>query len=73
MVNKTCSSHPLTLIPLCGISRGGLEFFYEVVLSGSEHKGIITWILQVSSLPQMQGAGHAAVVYYRKCPATQQI
>jgi hypothetical protein len=32
-----------------------------------------TWILQASSLPQMQGAGHAAVVYYRKCPATRQM
>jgi hypothetical protein len=46
------------------------------IITGSKDlvkRGFNTWILQASSLPYMQGAGHAAVVYYRKCSATQQM
>jgi hypothetical protein len=51
-------------------------FDLAIILAGSKDlvkRGFNTWILQASSLPYMQGAGHAAVVYYRKCSATQQM
>jgi len=61
---------------LGGSGMVGLFFFvsiYSLWLAIIVSFAFYTWILQELSLPYMQGAGHAAVVYYCKCPETQQM